>query len=61
LAEKGASTLDIMDAAGHKSMAMAKRYTHPSQKHKRSVVDLISDVAAPEQAPKHAPKISEAA
>ena len=61
LAEKGATTLDIMNAAGHKSMAMAKRYMHPSQKHKRSVVDLISDGPTSEQALTHAPQIPGAA
>jgi hypothetical protein len=38
----GASTKDIQDAAGDKTIAMAARYSHLSPAHKRSVVDLIA-------------------
>ena len=41
LAMAGASTKDIQVAAGHKSIAMAARYSHLSPKHRSSVVDLI--------------------
>jgi site-specific recombinase XerD len=60
LAMAGASTLDIMHAAGHKHMAMAARYSHLSSAHKASVVDRIAGTGsvkhAPEQAPQHAPE-----
>jgi integrase len=39
LAMAGASTKDIQDLAGHKTIAMAARYSHLSPAHKRSVVD----------------------
>lgn len=42
LAMAGASTKDIQDAAGHKTITMAGRYAHLSPAHKRSVVDLIA-------------------
>jgi hypothetical protein len=38
----GASTKDIQDAAGHKTIAMAARYSHLSPAHKKSIVDLIA-------------------
>jgi integrase len=42
LAMAGASTKDIQDAAGHKTIAMAARYSHLSPAHKKSIVDLIA-------------------
>jgi len=38
----GASTKDIQEAAGHKTIIMAARYSHLSPVHNRSVVDLIA-------------------
>jgi len=38
----GASTRHIQEAAGHKTIAMAARYSHLSPAHNRSVVDLIA-------------------
>jgi site-specific recombinase XerD len=43
LAMAGATTREIMEAAGHKTMAMAARYAHLSPRHTLSVVDRISD------------------
>jgi site-specific recombinase XerD len=42
LAMAGATERQIMEAAGHKSLAMAARYSHLSPKHTQSVVDLLS-------------------
>jgi integrase len=42
LAMAGATDRQIMEAAGHKSMAMAARYSHLSPKHTQSVVDLLT-------------------
>jgi integrase len=42
LAMAGASTKDIQEAAGHKTITMAARYSHLSPAHNRSVVDLIT-------------------
>jgi hypothetical protein len=39
----GATTREIMEAAGHKTIAMAARYAHLSPRHTLSVVDRISD------------------
>ncbi|HEX6771014.1 MAG TPA: site-specific integrase [Acidobacteriaceae bacterium] len=56
LAMAGASTVEIMKAAGHKSMAMAARYSHLSPKHALSVVDRIAGAPSEHQhAPEHAP------
>ena len=42
LAMAGATTKEIHEAAGHKTAAMADRYSHLSPAHKSSVVDKIS-------------------
>jgi site-specific recombinase XerD len=42
LAMAGASTRDIMEAAGHKTITQAARYSHLSPQHTQSVVDRIS-------------------
>lgn len=42
MAEQGASIYDIMVLLGHKSMAMAKRYTHLTQKYQDEVVTGIT-------------------
>lgn len=42
LAMAGASTKEIQEAAGHKTIAMAARYAHLSPAHKLSVVERIS-------------------
>jgi len=42
LAMKGATDRQIMEAAGHKSLAMAARYSHLSPAHAQSVVDMLS-------------------
>lgn len=42
LAMAGATTIEIMEAAGHKTMSQAKRYAHLSPEHKLSVVELIT-------------------
>lgn len=49
LAMAGATERQIMEAAGHKSLAMAARYSHLSPEHHQSVVDLLS-VAKTDQA-----------
>jgi integrase len=46
LAMAGATTKEIQEAAGHKTAAMADRYSHLSPAHKSSVVDKIS-IASP--------------
>lgn len=57
LAMAGASTIEIMKAAGHKSIAMAARYSHLSPKHTLSVVDRIAGAPSGNQhAPVHAPE-----
>lgn len=38
----GATTIEINEAAGHKTMSQAARYAHLSPKHKQSVVDRIA-------------------
>lgn len=56
LAMAGASTKEIQEAAGHKTIAMAARYSHLSPAHKLSVVERIA-AAKPQneqQAPEHA-------
>ncbi len=45
LAMAGASTREIMEAAGHKTLSQAARYSHLSPQHTQSVVDRI--VTAP--------------
>lgn len=42
LAMAGATTIEIMEAAGHKTMSQAKRYAHLSPEHKLSVVERIA-------------------
>ncbi len=42
LAEAGASTLEIMNAAGHLSISMSARYSHLSPDRQQSVVDRIA-------------------
>jgi integrase len=42
LAMAGATTREIMEAAGHKTMSQAARYSHLSPQHTRSVVDRIA-------------------
>lgn len=41
LAMAGATDRQIMEAAGHKSLTMAAKYSHLSPKHTQSVVDLL--------------------
>lgn len=41
LAMAGATTREIMEAAGHKTMSQAARYSHLSPQHTQSVVDRI--------------------
>jgi hypothetical protein len=38
----GATTIEIKEAAGHKTMSQAARYAHLSPKHKQFVVDRIA-------------------
>jgi len=38
----GATTREIMDGAGHKTMSQAARYYHLSPQHIQSVVDWIA-------------------
>ena len=44
LAEAGASTLEIMEAAGHLSLAIASRYSHLSPNRKDSPVHRITQL-----------------
>jgi integrase len=61
LAMKGASAIEIMNAAGHKTLAVSARYCHLNPKHTQSVVDRIATVTEhapePEHAPQHAPAV----
>jgi site-specific recombinase XerD len=58
LAMAGASTIEIKEAAGHKTLAMAARYSHLSPKHKQTVVDRITGAGTGNQhAPVHAPAV----
>jgi site-specific recombinase XerD len=41
IAMAGATTREIMEAAGHKTMSQAARYAHLSPQHTQSVVDRI--------------------
>ena len=42
IAMAGATTREIMEAAGHKTMSQAARYSHLSPQHTQSVVDRIA-------------------
>jgi integrase len=57
LAMAGASTKEIQEAAGHRTIAMAARYAHLSPAHRLSVVERISTIPRGENqhAPLHAP------
>lgn len=46
LAMAGATTREIMEAAGHKTMSQAARYSHLSPQHTQSVVDRIAGTGA---------------
>lgn len=48
LAMAGATTREIMEAAGHKTMSQAARYSHLSPQHTQSVVDRIVGTRADE-------------
>jgi len=41
LAQQGASTLQIAEVLGHKSLDMARRYSHLNIEHKRSLVEKV--------------------
>lgn len=59
LAMAGATTREIMEAAGHKTVSQASRYSHLSPQHTRSVVDRIAigtgHAPKGQHAPEHAP------
>jgi integrase len=56
LAMAGASTKEIQEAAGHKTITMAARYSHLSPAHRLSVVERITGAGSKdEHAPQHAP------
>lgn len=56
LAMERATTREIMEAAGHKTMSQAARYAHLSPDYTQSVVDRIARPrSGNEHAPKHAP------
>ncbi|HEU4982859.1 MAG TPA: site-specific integrase [Acidobacteriaceae bacterium] len=61
LAMAGATTREIMEAAGHKTMSQAARYSHLSPQHTQSVVDRIAGTrtAGTQHAPKHAPAVQQ--
>jgi integrase len=44
LAMNGASTLEMADILGHKTLAMVKRYAHLSQSHNASVLERMNQV-----------------
>ena len=46
LAMAGATTKEIQEAAGHKTIVTAARYSHLSPQHTQSVVDRISSTAS---------------
>jgi integrase len=52
LAMAGASTKEIQEAAGHRTITMAARYAHLSPAHRLSVVERIAGVGTRNQ---HAP------
>lgn len=45
LAMKGASTRELMEALGHKTVVMAARYSHLADVHKRAVAERLLDIA----------------
>jgi hypothetical protein len=47
----GATTKEIQDAAGLKTISMAARYAHLSPSHRLSVVERITDAAQKAQVP----------
>ncbi len=56
LAMAGATDREIMDAAGHKTLSMAARYSHLSPAHQQSVVDrLTAGIPKNQQVPEQAP------
>src|SRR5579862_9373529 len=57
LAMAGATTREIMEAGGHKTMSQAARYSHLSPQHTQSVVDRIAGNMHRklQHAPEHAP------
>jgi integrase len=57
LAMAGATTREIMEAAGHKTISQAARYSHLSPQYTQSVVDRIAGTRTGQvkRAPKHAP------
>ena len=48
LAMAGATTREVMEAAGHKTMSQAARYAHLSPQHTQSVVDRIAGTSTVE-------------
>lgn len=57
LAMAGASTKEIQEAAGHRTITMAARYAHLSPAHRLSVVERIAGKGSGNQhAPKQAPE-----
>jgi site-specific recombinase XerD len=57
LAMAGASTKEVQEAAGHKTITMAARYSHLSPAHRLSVVERITGAGlGGEHAPKRAPE-----
>jgi integrase len=58
LAMAGASTKEIQEAAGHKTISMSARYSHLSPAHRLSVVERIASARSGDQhAPVHAPEV----
>ena len=49
LAMKGASSKDLQELLGHKTMSMTTRYAHLSQEHKKKAVNLLNGLTAPQQ------------
>jgi integrase len=49
LAMKGASSKDLQELLGHKTMSMTTRYAHLSQEHKKKAVNLLNGLTAPKQ------------
>jgi hypothetical protein len=52
----GATTREIMEAAGHKTMSQAARYSHLTHQHTQSVVDRIATGTGKALKNQHAPK-----
>jgi len=46
LAMAGATTRELLEAAGHKTMSQVARYAHLSPQHTQSVVDRIAGTGA---------------